>query len=253
VRQVSAPKWLRTRPIAHRGLHDLGRSVPENSLAAFRRAVEGDYPIELDVRLLGDGGVAVYHDATLDRLTGRRAALVDLTSREASRVRLISTTECMPLLDDALDLVGGRVPLLIEVKNPDDRVGPLERGVLQRLQGYRGPVAVQSFNPYALRWFKAMAPEIPRGQLTCDFRREPLPAHRKFLLRNLLLKGVSAPSFVAFDIACLPHWRMPGLRRRKVTILGWTVRGEQEEAWARRHCDNIIFEGYRPSRRQPGQ
>lgn len=252
MKRASAVDWLATRPIAHRGLHDHRRGVPENSLLAFRRAVEAAYPIELDVRLLRDGHVAVFHDDVLGRMTGEPGTIADQAETDLADLHLLDTPQTIPLLGDVLALVSGQVPLLIEIKSGGNRVGALEEGVLAHLRRYAGSVAVQSFNPHSLRWFRVRAPQIPRGQLTSDFRDGSLPAYRKILLRNLLLNRFSGPAVIGYDIRCLPHWRRAGLRRKGLVILGWTVRDPEEEAWARRFCDNIIFEGYTPETRGSG-
>ncbi|MCK4776024.1 MAG: glycerophosphodiester phosphodiesterase, partial [Candidatus Krumholzibacteria bacterium] len=149
--------WLIETPIAHRGLHDADTGVPENSLAAFEAARDAGYPIELDVRPLRDGEVAVFHDEDLERLTGRAAQLENQDSTSIKSFQLAGTDQTIPLLTEAFDVIGGRVPLLIELKN-FGIPGRLETAVRAALQSYNGRFAVQSFNPFSMGWFKAHAP-----------------------------------------------------------------------------------------------
>lgn len=237
--------WLFERPIAHRGYHDLDLAVPENSMAAFAAAVAQDYPIELDVRLLGDGEVAVFHDDTLDRLTDEDGPLDRLTAEAAAATPLCGTEETIPVLRDVLDVVAGAVGVLVEIKN-EGLPGPLEEAVWATVQHYEGPLAVQSFNPFTLRWFKQNAPRIPRGQLSGDFRDAPIRRAMARRLQDLKMNRVSDPAFVGYDVRCLPADPVAQVRTQGVPVLGWTVRSAEEAARVAPFCDNIIFEGFSP-------
>lgn len=235
--------WIATQPIAHRGLHDGNVTIPENSLAACAAAIDAGYPIELDVRLLADGTAVVFHDTDLERMTGEPGAVSHCDRAQIASLRLLDTAEPIPRLETVLEFVGGRVPLLIEIKSEGD-VGPLEAAVLAAISGYAGAVAVQSFNPYSLGYFRKLAPAIPRGQLAGDFREvRLLTALQKFLLRNLCLSGISGPHFIAYDLRALPGLA-PTLARRafNLPLLAWTVRDPSDLAIACQQADNIIFE-----------
>lgn len=242
-RAATQTAWLTEFPIAHRGLH--GDAVPENSLAAFARAVAAEVPIELDVRITADGAVIVLHDDNLRRMTGLDRAVAAVTAAEVAELRLAATDERIPRLHEVLDLVGGRVPLLLEVKNRA-AVGPLEERVAALLQSYRGPIAVQSFNPFSLDWFRRRHPAIVRGQLAGDFRGVDLAWYRKVLLRNLLFNRWSRPQFISYDVRCLPHAAVTRARLRGTAVLAWTVDTADKLSHARRWADNVIFETIRP-------
>jgi glycerophosphoryl diester phosphodiesterase len=237
--------WLLDTPIAHRGFHDPENGVPENSLAAFEAAVREGYPIELDVRVLRDGGVAVFHDEKLDRMTGAAVALDGEDSESVKKHRLAGTTETIPLLPDVLDMVSDRVPLLIELKN-FGVPGNLESAVLSALESYHGRFAVQSFNAFSMGWFKANAPHISRGQLSGRFAGLPLGKYLKESLRRLELIDVSSPAFIGYDIRYLPFDPVSELRARGTPVLGWTVRSPRERLHAMKWCDNYIFERIDP-------
>ena len=246
--QAALPDWLLHTPIAHRGLHDTRAGVPENSLAAFEAAVRAGYPIEMDVQLLADGRVAVFHDLSLRRMTGRRVHLAELTAGEIRPLRLQDSDQGIALLDEALELVAGRVGLLIETKNHSLSDRRLEQAVETALAGYDGPVAVQSFNPFSLQWFARNRPEIPRGQLAYDFHGQRMARYEKFLLRRLLMNWVSRPAFVSYQIRCLPFGAVARARRRGLAVLGWICRSRDQQRRAEAWCDNVIFEHYRPAR-----
>jgi glycerophosphoryl diester phosphodiesterase len=238
--------WLLIRPIAHRGFYDNTPAYPENSLAAFERAVKSGYPIDLDVRLLKDSEVVVFHDRSLERMTKNKKMIKDCDSDQIQQIRLLESQQTIPLFSDVLDLVAGQVPLIIEVKNEDYRVGPLEKALWQRLSSYKGNYAIVSFNPLALKWFRKNAPQVIRGQLSSDFYGVDFPLFAKFLLRNLFLNFVSRPDLVLYDIRCLPYWAATRIKKKGLPLLGWTATNQEDHIKAMKFCDNVIFEGYQP-------
>lgn len=235
--------WIVERAIAHRGLHNKG-SIPENSISAFAAAIAENCPIELDIQLLADGEVAVFHDKTLDRLTGESGKIADQTLATIHHCKLLGTQQYIPSLRETLKFINGRVPLLIEIKN-EGRVGSLERSLLKTLDGYQGEFAVQSFNPYSLAWFKKRAPHIRRGQLASSFKGEAVPWYQRALLGNLIFNGASAPHFIAYDLKGLPN--LPTTLARHLfrrPLLTWTVRSEADRQKALQVADNYIFDPF---------
>lgn len=233
--------WLLSTPIAHRGLHDAGGGVPENSLAAFEAARDAGFPIELDVRLLRDGAAAVFHDDNLRRLTGADAPVAEEDSRSIVTRRLSGTVQTIPLLEQVLDVVDGRVPLLIELKNFGDP-GDLESAVRSALESYGGRFAVQSFNPYSMGWFKENAPRFTRGHLSGGFSADAADGALEESHRRLGTMRISSPAYIGYDIRSLPCEPVAELRERGTPVLGWTVRSRGERRKAMKYCDNYIFE-----------
>jgi glycerophosphoryl diester phosphodiesterase len=240
--------WLRDRPIAHRGLHDLAGGVPENSLAAFEAACRAGYGIELDVQLTADGEVAAFHDWELDRLTGESGKLAARSMKELGRLPLAQSDQTIPNLGEVLSLVAGRTPLIVEIKNPLRRAVPIEAAVNDLLLDYRGDVAVSSFNPFSLAWFARRSAKYPRGQnYDFDPRRSVHILWRLgSALRDAPLKTISRPDFLVFDHRALPHRIAVRLRRLGLPILAYTVRSEPEWRAVKPHVDNIIFESFLP-------
>jgi len=236
--------WYEKRPIAHRGLHD-NIEVPENSMLAFRNAIEKNYPFEFDVHLSSDGELVVLHDHNVKRLTGVDARVEDSTSEYLTSLKLFGTEESIPRLSDVLSLVGGQVPLLIEVKN-EGKVGELEAKLLDALDEYDGEFAIQSFNPFALSFFEKKAPHITRGQLSGSFIGETLPFYVKFILSNMLLNIKSKPHFIAYEGTHLSKLAVKFRRMRKTPILAWTIENEHEKATVVNGSDNIIFKFFLP-------
>jgi glycerophosphoryl diester phosphodiesterase len=239
------PAWLLAAPVAHRGLHDPASGVVENSLTAFRAAARGGYPAELDVRLLADGEVLVFHDATLDRMTNASGPVADRTSDELRNVRLPDGTR-VPLFREVLETVAGATPLLVEIKN-EGVVGPVEEAVAGLLAGYRGPYAVQSFHPGTVRYWKQHVPGVTRGLLSGDFRHEAIDEPTRERLRRLEAIDECEPDFIGYDIRLLPSEDVTRARARGLPVLGWTVRSREEAGRAVALCDNIIFEGFDPT------
>lgn len=246
---MSAPAWLTQIPVAHRGLHHLEKTgIPENSLAAFAAAIEKGYAIELDVRLSRDGIAMVFHDAKLDRLTGREGMADQLTAAELAALPLLGTAERPPSFRQVLDFVAGRTPLVVEIKNYGDApVGPLEKAVARDLESYSGPCALQSFSPGVVDWLRRNMPEAVRGQIaTQPEEMKSLDAAQQAALTQALEAGFGDPQFIAFDVAHLPKPLTERARARGLPVLTWTVRSPEIWARARAHADNPIFEFWLP-------
>ncbi len=244
VHTTAGADWLATTPIAHRGLHDDER--PENSMPAFEAALKAGYGIELDIHLSADARLVVMHDDDLTRMTGTSAKVATLDAHDITRLTLLDTEATVPLLDDVLDLVDGQVPVLIEIKPgaPARRIGP---PVVQLLRHYRGPVAVQSFDPRIVAWFRREHPTVLRGQLATSPTTFPIPRVQKALLRTIATNAVTRPHFLAFDVTAMPDaWISAWRRILRVPLLLWTVRTPQHHDVARRHQANVIFEDVRP-------
>lgn len=240
--------WLRQTPIAHRGLHNQREAIIENSISAFRAAVEAGYAIELDLQVSSDGEAVVFHDLSLERLTSQRDAVSDRKARDLSKTRLRGSDDCIPLLAEVLDLVVGRVPLLIELKAWTRQIGRLEERTATLLRDYKGPFAVQSFNPFCIRWFRDFAPEIPRGLLSTHYRETygyELSRRARFMLRHLLMAPMLRPDFIAYDVNALPAMAPSIARRLGLPVLAWTVANEHQMKVGSAYADNIIFEGFR--------
>jgi len=187
------------RPYAHRGLW--GGALPENSLGAFRAAAEADFAIELDIQLSADGEVMVFHDYTLDRVCGRPGKIRDLTAAELGNIPLNGVeTECIPTLREVLDTVGGRVPLLIELKGENGNVALVPKA-LEVLKDYKGLWCMESFNPLLLRAVKKHAPHVLRGLLSSDLIKLKHPGSKllNFALSAHLFNFLCRPNFLAFD------------------------------------------------------
>lgn len=161
--------FLSSALIAHRGYHNIQKGIPENSMLAFKEAIENNLIIELDVHILKDGNVAVFHDDNLMRMTGINKNIKDMNYNELKKIRLQETNQTIPLLVDVLKLIDGQVPLIIETKY-DAKYGVLEKEVIKILQQYNGMFAVKSFNPFSVMYFKRKFPEAIRGQLASDFK-----------------------------------------------------------------------------------
>ena len=187
------------RPYAHRGLW--GGEIPENSLAAFALAAEKGYAIELDVQLSADGEVMVFHDYTLDRMCGVQGKLSERTAAELSTLALSGTDETIPTLRQVLEVVAGRVPLLVELKGESTQNGVCAP-VAALLDDYHGAYCVESFNPILLGWWKKNRPQVVRGLLVTDLLRSKREGSRvqNIALTLRLLNFLCRPQFLAWDL-----------------------------------------------------
>ena len=235
---------------AHRGLHDNQSEAPENSLAAFRKAVEAGFGIELDIQLSKDRIPVVFHDFTLKRVCGAPGKVCDYTYEELQKFSLCDSGQKIPALEEVLKLVDGKVPLIVEFK--------IERTNLslcpvadKLLRAYRGAYCMESFNPLGVWWYKKNHPELVRGQLSDAFLKEgEYVGVLYFVLQNLLLNFLGKPDFVAYN-----HHYPQILSRRlcrslyKNTAAAWTIKSEEELSEAKKHFDIFIFDSFVPERK----
>ena len=243
--------WLTARPVAHRGLHDAAAGVIENTTSAFSAALASGYAIETDIQISADGEAMVHHDDALGRLTEGSGALANLSADEIKAVPFKATAERVLTLGELCDLVGGRAPLVIELKSHFNGDRRLVQRAAQVLAGYAGPAAVMSFDPGMVEGARVIAPQLVRGIVAerhydhAEWQRLPPSAKRR--LAWLLHAHRTRPHFVAYGIKDLPA--VAPLVARWVfglPLLTWTVRSADDRATAARWADQMIFEGWRP-------
>lgn len=238
---------LRGWKYAHRGLHDDKR--PENSMAAFRAAVENGYGMELDIHLLADGNLAVMHDSALKRTTGAEGYVEDLVTAKLRDYHLGGTEETIPQFREVLNLVGGKVPLIVELKAERGNHAALAEAACKMLEGYSGDYCIESFDPRCVYWLRKHRPDIIRGQLTEDFFLSDvsLPWILKWVLKNQALNFLTYPDFVAYNF---DHRKTVSntLVRKFWGVQGvaWTLRSKEDYDTAVKEGWIPIFENFRP-------
>lgn len=249
---TALPAGFFERPFAHRALHGPGR--PENALSAVRAAVSAGYAIEIDLQPSADGIAMVFHDDTLDRMTKETGPVAGRDAETLGSIALLGGDgEGIPTLTQVLEAVAGQVPLLLELKDQDGALGPeigdLERATAAALEGYAGPVAVMSFNPYSVARMAELRPDLPRGLTTSSFSSAywpRLPEERRAAHREMrMLQDVQA-SFIshhAQDLRAVPVARARALG---LPVACWTIRSPEEERAALEVADCVTFEGYLP-------
>ena len=237
--------WL----YAHRGYHR-DPDAPENSAKAFSLAVEAGLGAELDVHLLKDGGLAVLHDSSLKRMTGKKGRVEDLCVSDLKKIRLGKSEETIPTLQEILAIFQGKTPLIIELKTVGGNAVPLCETVMEALKEYDGLYCIESFDPKVVWWLRRHRPDIIRGQLSTNFFKDPeklsLPA--RFAATNLLANFLTRPDFVAY---CHKYRHQPSNRicrsLWKIKGASWTLRSPKALAEAQAEGLWPIFEGFDPA------
>jgi glycerophosphoryl diester phosphodiesterase len=231
--------WLTARPIAHRGLHDMNQTRFENTLSAFEAAAQAGYAIECDVVLSADGVPVVFHDLTLERLTSETGDVIARTSAELGKLNIGGTADCIPTLAEALALVAGRVPIVIELKGHDQNDVRLVSAVAKTLAGYQGHAAIMSFDHWLIRRFQYDAAGIPAGLTAEGTKASDLEEHFAMLSAKL--------SFVSYNVHHLPNSYISFCRDKlAMPVITWTVRDLNTVALTRAHADQMTFEGFNP-------
>ena len=247
------PGWEKLEGVrfAHRGLHDINSGVPENSLAAFQRAIDCGFGAELDVHLMADGNLAVVHDSDLTRVCGKKAYIEELIEEALLDYPLMGTGELIPLFEEVLDLFAGKTPLIIELKVEGGNANALTDAVMAALEGWDGCYCVESFHPAVLLRLKERYPWVLRGQLSQNFLRDSevgnlsLPA--RFALTNLLTTAFTSPDFIAYNWKDRGNWSLRWMRALYgVHEVDWTVRERETMEALDRAGATSIFEGFVP-------
>ena len=238
---------LRKWKYAHRGLHN--DQLPENSMAAFKAALEHGYGIELDLHLLRDGNLAVMHDSALKRTTGADGIIEDLTTAELKNYRLNGTEETIPTFQQVLELYDGKAPMVIELKPVKGNHAALTAKTVEMMAGYKGLYCMESFDPRVVLWLKKNRPDICRGQLTENHfaAKGKIPAVLKFALTHQLLNFLTMPDFVAYKFA--DRKTVSNFLVRKlwgIQGVTWTLKTMEEYNTAVKEGWIPIFEDFKP-------
>ena len=240
--------WIKEKQIAHRGLHTLDKSIPENSESAIRLAMEKNYGIEFDINVLKDGTVVVFHDNNLKRLVGKDLYLSDLTYDEIKDYTIFDTKEKIPTLKSVLNMVDGKVPLLIELKPLGNNKLLCEKFV-DTMTDYKGVYAIHSFNPYIVMWFKKNHPNIIRGQITEYFKNNrKMKRITKYLMRSMFFNRFSKPDFVNYGIKDLPNKYCDHIYKKGQCVISYASRNQKEYDMVKKHYDNSVFEYFIPEK-----
>ena len=245
------------RPIAHRGLHDRKRGIVENTAAAFRAAIAKGYGIECDLRPARSGLPVVFHDLKLGRLIDAPGEITGIGPDDLKRLRYRQTDDRILTFAEFLELAGGRVPLVVEVKSEWD---PPDHAFLAPIaalaKSYKGPIALKSFDPAVMVVLRHLAPAIPRGIVSGGYPpaavdpgwwQDRLGPRERFILRHLLRAVPVRPSFISYHVKALPSPATTFFRRvLGLPVMTWTVRTAEDRAIADKHADAIVFEGFEP-------
>lgn len=222
--------------ISHRGIHD-NKNIYENTLESFKLAIKKGYIIELDIRITKDKQIVVFHDNNTKRITKQEKIVEESTYQELNNQNIIH----IPLLSEVLDLVDGKVPLLIELKQTN-KVGELESLFMKIMKKYKGKYAIQSFNPNVLYWFKRNYPKVLRGQLSYKYNKQKISTIKKVILSNMLLNIFTKPNFISYKYNELSVTKINKYKKKNIHLIGWTITNEIEFNHYKQYYDNLICE-----------
>ncbi|MFL5259765.1 MAG: glycerophosphodiester phosphodiesterase family protein [Hyphomicrobiales bacterium] len=244
---LEALGWLVDRPIAHRGLHDIKVGAVENTATAFARAIERGYPIECDLQITAEGEAVVFHDDTVDRLTEGSGFIRDKTLSELRCLAFKVGKDRIQTLDELLDQVGGRVPLVVELKSHWDGDFRLPARALEVVADYRGAYGIMSFDPDIVAEVRRLSPRTVRGVVT-DRATYPyyhlMPLGERVGIRYLVHLPRTEPHFISYFWRDLPFPPVTAYRESGRPVITWTLRSPEDAARARRYSDQITFEGF---------
>ena len=236
--------------IAHRGLFN-NKDIPENSLTAFKKAVENDYGIELDVQLTTDNQLVVFHDQSLERMTSIKKDLIECDFNELQQYRLLDTDEKIPLFEEVLKVLKKDTPLVVEIK-PEGRYIETTKRAVEMLKSYDGLYNMESFNPLVVKYLKENNPEIIRGQLAYDSLKDPNNKEKfsiKFITTYLMMNFMTRPDYVAYDCNATynPSFRLCS-KFFKGECVAWTIKSQKQLEENRKYYQCFIFDSFIPDK-----
>lgn len=235
---MSKIAWLTEQPVAHRGYHDMNRKVWENTLSAFRRAVDAGFAIECDLHLATDSVPVVFHDDDLQRVCNLPGSVRERTSAELGMLSVGGTADRIPTLKQLLQVCDGKVPLVLELKGVQGEDEGFAEAVLEVLEGYQGHVALMSFDHWLLKDLKALNPPYPIG-LTADGNNpDTFFVHDEAMQLGL--------DFISYFYGDLPNAFIDAQRKQGIPVITWTVRDEAAVRHTYAHADQMTFEGFDP-------
>jgi glycerophosphoryl diester phosphodiesterase len=235
---MTSAAWLKELPIAHRGYHDQNKFVWENTLSAFSRAVEAGFAIECDLHYASDAVPIIFHDENLERLCSMQGDIRDRTSQELGLLSVGGTKDKIPTLKQLLDLVKGKVPLVLELKGREADDEGFAETVLEVLEGYEGKVALMSFDHWLLRDLKALNAPYPLGLTAGGNTPEDFAGHEAAMEIGL--------DFISYFFADIPNSFITAQREKGIVVITWTVRDETALKYSFENADQITFEGFDP-------
>ncbi|PCJ32696.1 MAG: glycerophosphodiester phosphodiesterase [Alphaproteobacteria bacterium] len=239
--------WLTGFPFAHRGLHGSPLGVVENSLSAFHAANDRGHGFELDILLSKDDKAMVFHDVSLERLTGTSGNIQDFTALALAEIKLGNTSDSIPTLSKILSEIDQNYPILIEIKGDQGHPVKIAKAVFSDIKGYNGPIAIMSFYPKIIEWFKANAPHVLRGLVATSINDGEMPNDFFSIeTQKEYVEGLEV-DFIAYDIKALPNDLSEYCRKKNIPVLTWTVRSEPLQKKAAQYSDNIIYENLKLS------
>ena len=226
--------FLKQNLIAHRGVHI---DSPENSKEAIKEAIKKKYIIEFDVHLLKDNTIIVFHDNNLKRMTGTDKDLKDCTYEEIKNIKLLNSENHIPTLKEILELVDGKVPIIIELKY-DQKTGKLEKELVKILDNYKGKFCVKSFNPFSIRWFKKNRPDYIRGLLISHKTK------KKRFISNRLMIFLTKPDFISCNYKLYKNKKIRK-QMKKIPVIAWTIKNDKNYKKFKNKFYNLIIDVYK--------
>ena len=248
-RMVGKPdtKPFKNHLYAHRGLFDNESDAPENSMKAFKKAVDAGFGMEMDIQLTKDGQMVVFHDFSLKRMCGVEGKVCEYTFDELQQFSLLKSEEKIPLFTEVLKLVDGKVPLIIEYKieTPDASVCEVGNEILK---DYKGIYCIESFNPFGVHWYKKHRKDVVRGQLSEEFLKNGSPKTPVyFIVAKLLTNFWTKPDFIAYNALNYRNWSRRICRNLYGNLaVTWTIKSQEQLDEMRKYFDMFIFDSFVP-------
>lgn len=239
--------WLKHDFIAHRGFHNQNLNILENTKEAFEYALQKEFSIECDLNMLKDGTVVVFHDKNLNRLCSVDKDLKDLSIHEIRNIRLKDKKSSIITLEELIQIVKGKKPLLIELKPFNNPKIFVDR-VMDVLKDYHGPYALFSFHPMIVYQLKKKYPHVIRGQISSFYKEDTMNPIARMVLKRMWLNLLTKPDFISYHNKDLPNKYATRFYRKKGVVISFVAQTEKEFTRIRSLYHNVVFEHFEPKK-----
>lgn len=232
-------KLFKNRFIAHRGLHK-NKIIPENSMLAFKAAIEKNYAIEFDINITNDNQIVVFHDDNLNRLCNKKQNIEDVSYDFLKDLNLYESNEKIPLLKELLNEVAGKIPLIIEIKKHKN-IGLLENILLEMLKEYKGEYFICSFEKDILLWLEKNKPKEIRGLI---FESLPIKFKKYEKIAFLYKYFKSKADFISLEDKLIDSSIYDFCKKKELDIVVWTIKDKKSFQNIDKKVSAVIFENF---------
>lgn len=240
--------WIVDKYIAKNG--QVTPDLFPNTLSAYTESIKKGYALCIPVHILDDDNIVCFSHKNISKVVPTTSGyLNNFALKDLKEVSLNEKNEKVPTLEETLDHIANKTPIIIEICN-EGMIGKFEDKVLSLLQKYinkhncHNNIAIMSINPYSLQYCYQQFPYITRILKSGIFTEKLFGSIPTKLLKNLKLYKITFADFISYSAELLPS-RICS-KYKPVGVLAYNVINQNQYIKVAPYCDNIIFSHFKP-------